>query len=128
MEIFKIVIQSLSGLLLFFVGTMRLINPIKTYLKNSGVKLENDVNLLNEMRGVSSVMLLAGVIILLGTFIPALSLTSHSFAILLFLGFAIGRVLSLGVDGKPNKMIIQGLISELVLGAVNIFCLVNTLV
>lgn len=128
MEIFKIVILSLSGLLLFFVGTMRLINPIKTYLKNSGIKLENDVNLLNEMRGVSSVMLLAGVIILLGTFIPELTLASHSFAILLFLGFAIGRVLSFGLDGKPNKLIVQGLIFELVLGGANTFCLVNTLV
>jgi len=128
MEIFKIVILSLSGLLLFFVGTMRLINPIKTYLKNSGIKLENDVNLLNEMRGVSSVMLLAGVIILLGTFIPELTLTSHSFAILLFLGFAIGRVLSFGLDGKPNKLIVQGLIFELILGGANTFYLVNTLV
>jgi hypothetical protein len=128
MEIFKIVILSLSGLLLFSIGTMRLINPIKTYLKNSGVTLENDVNLLNEMRGVSSLMLLAGVIILLGTIIPELSLTSHSFAILLFLGFAIGRVFSFGVDGKPNKLIVQGLIFELVFGTANIFCLVNTLV
>ncbi len=128
MEIFKIVILSLSGLLLFFVGTMRLINPIKTYLKNSGVKLENDVNLLNEMRGVSSVMLLGGVIILLGTFIPELTLTSHSFAILLFLGFAMGRLLSFRLDGKPNKLIVQGLIFELILGGANTFCLVNTLV
>ena len=121
MEILNIVILSLSGILLFFVGTMRLINPIKTYLKNSGVKLENDVNLLNEMRGVSSVMLLAGIIILLGTFIPTLNLISHSFAILLFIGFAIGRMISIGMEGKPNKMIIQGLIFELVLGGTNIF-------
>ena len=128
MEIFKIVILSLSGLLLFFVGTMRLINPIKTYLKNSGIKLENDVNLLNEMRGVSSLMLLAGVIILLGTFIPELTLISHSFAILLFLGFAIGRILSFVLDGKPNKSIVQGLIFELILGGANTFCLMNSLV
>lgn len=127
MEIFKIVILSVSGLLLFSIGTMRLINPIKTYLKNSGVKLENDVNLLNEMRGVSSVMLLAGLVILLGTFIPQLALIAHSFAILLFVGFAIGRVLSVAVDGKPNKLIVQGLISELVLGGANAFCLVSTL-
>lgn len=127
MEIFKIVILSLSGLLLFFVGTMRLINPVKTYLKNSGIKLEKDVNLLNEMRGVSSVMLLAGAIILLGTIIPELTLTSHSFAILLFFGFAIGRILSFGLDGKPNKMIVQGLIFELILGGANTYCIVSTL-
>jgi len=128
MEIYEIIILSLSGLLLLFVGAMRLSNPMKTYLKNSGVKLENDVNLLNEMRGVSSVMLFGGIIILLGTIIPKLSFASFVVAVLIFLGFAIGRLLSFVLDGKPNKLIVQGLISELVLGAANVFCLINTLV
>ncbi len=127
MEIFKIVTLSLSGLLLFFVGSMRLINPIKTYLKNSGIKLDKDVDLLNEMRGVSSVMLVGGLIILLGTLIPELTLTSHIVATLLFIGFAIGRILSFSLDGKPNKQIIQGLISELVLGTLNVVVLINIL-
>ena len=128
MNIFNIVVLSISGLLLFSVGAMRLSNPIKNYLKNSGIKLENDVNLLNEMRGVSSVMLCGGIIILLGTLIPKLTLTSFVVATLILLGFAFGRSLSVILDGKPNKLIVQGLISELVLGSVNIFCLVNTLV
>ena len=128
MEIFKIVTLSISGLLLLTVGTLRLINPIKNYSKNSGIKLENDVNLLNEMRGVSSVMLFGGIIILLGTIIPKLTITSFVVATLILIGFAIGRLLSFGLDGKPNKLIVQGLISELVLGAANIFCLVNALV
>lgn len=123
MEIVKIITLSLSGLLLFFVGTMRLLNPIKTYLKNSGIKLNNDTDLLNEMRGVSAVMLSGAVVILLGTVIPPLSFTSLMIAALLFLGFAIGRLLSLAMDGKPNKMIAQGLIFELVLGTANVFCL-----
>ncbi len=128
MEIFKIVVLSLSGLMLIFVGAMRLSNPIKTYLKNSGIKLENDVNLLNEMRGVSSTMLFGGIIILLGTVIPKLAITSFIIATLIFVGFAIGRALGISLDGKPNKQIIQGLIFELVLGTLNIFCLVSTLV
>jgi len=128
MNIFNIVVLSISGLLLFSVGAMRLSNPIKNYLKNSGIKLENDVNLLNEMRGVSSVMLCGGIIILLGTLIPKLTLTSFVVATLLFIGFAIGRLLSMSLDGKPNKLIIQGLIFEVVLGALNIFGLVNNLV
>ena len=127
MEIFKIVILSVSGLLLLFVGAMRLSNPIKTYLKNSGIKLENDVDLLNEMRGVRAVMLMGGILILLGTFIAQFTFTSFVVAVLILLGFAIGRLLSIGLDGKPNKLIVQGLISELVLGAANIFCLITIL-
>lgn len=128
MAIIEIVILSLSGLLLLFVGAMRLSNPINTYLKSSGIQLENDVNLLNEMRGISAVMLMGGVLILLGTFITQLTFTSFVVAILIFLGFAIGRLLSMRVDGQPNKQLIQGLIFELIFGALNIFCLVNTLI
>ena len=43
MEIINIIILSLSSLMLVFVGAMRLSHPVKTYLKNSGIKLENDI-------------------------------------------------------------------------------------
>ncbi len=128
MEIVSIVTLSLSALLLIFVGTLRLSNPIKNYSKNSGIQLENEVNLLNEMRGVSSVMLLGGIIALLGTFFAPLTFTSLTVAALIFIGFAIGRVISMGVDGKPNKLIFQGLVFELVLGGANVFCLIALLV
>ena len=127
MEIFKIVILSLSGLMLIFVGLMRLTNPIKTYRKNSGIKLENDVDLLSEMRGVSAVMLCGGIIIALGTIVQGLTLTSFIIASLIFLGFAIGRLVSMAVDGKPNKQISQGIVFEIVLGAANIFGVVTLL-
>lgn len=127
MEIINIVILSLSALLLLIVGTMRLLSPINTYLNSSGIKLENDADLLNEMRGVSAVMLCGGIIILLGIFIPALTFTSFVVASLIFLGFLLGRVISMVVDGKPNKQIIQGIFFEVILGAANIYGLVNTL-
>ena len=128
METTNIITLSISGLLLFTVGALRLSNPIKNYLKNSGIKLANDVDLLNEMRGVSSVMLFGGMIILLGIIIPNLTIASFVVASLIFLGFAIGRLLSIALEGRPNKQIIQGIFSELVLGAANIFCLINVLV
>ncbi len=128
MEIIKIVILSLSALLLLVVGATRLGNPIKAYLKNSGITLAKDVDLLNEMRGVSAVMLCGGIIIALGILVPSLTFTSFVVASLLFLGFALGRVISMAADGKPNKQLIQGLWFEVILGAANVFGLVNTLV
>ncbi|WP_298480778.1 DUF4345 domain-containing protein [uncultured Maribacter sp.] len=125
MEIVGIIVLSLSALLLIFIGISRLSNPVNTYLKNSGIQLENDASLLNEMRGVSSVMLFAGIIIALGIFIAKLTLTSHIIAILIFIGFVIGRIISLKADGKPSKQITQGIIFELVLGLANVFCLIN---
>lgn len=80
------------------------------------------------MRGVSSVMLFGGMIILLGIFIPLFTFTSFVVAIIILLGFAIGRLLSISLDGKPNKLMLQGLISELILGAANILCLASMVV
>jgi len=125
MEIVRIVILSLSSLLLIFVGVIRLSNPIKAYLNSSGIKLQNDASLLNEMRGVAAVMLCTGIIVLLGTFIDKLSFTSHVVALLLFLGFLIGRLISLKADGKPSKQITQGILFEFVLGTANVLCLIN---
>ena len=73
-------------------------------------------------------MLFGGIIILLGTIISNITTASFVVAILIFLGFAIGRLISIRLDGKPNKLIIQGLISELVLGFLNSFCLFNILI
>ena len=66
MDIINIIVLALSSLLLTFVGSVRLFKPIETYAKNSGITLPSDASLLNEMRGVSAVMLSAGFIIALG--------------------------------------------------------------
>lgn len=114
------VILALSALLLIFVGSMRLINPIKTFLNSSGIQLNNDVNLLNEMRGISAVMLCGGILIGLGIVLPEFRLTSFTIGSLIFLGFVIGRLISISADGKPNQQITQGIVFEIVLGAANV--------
>ncbi len=129
MEIFNIVVLAISGLMLFtLAGLLRLINPIKNYWKNSEIKIENEVNMLSEVRGMSTLMLLGGIVILLGTIIPELTLTSFIVGILLFGGYAIGRLISFGIDGKPGKMIIIGLVSEVVFCSLHTFCLVMFLI
>ena len=127
MDIINIIVLALSSLLLTFVGSVRLFKPIETYAKNSGITLPSDASLLNEMRGVSAVMLSAGIIIALGIFIPSITITSFFVAILVFIGFAIGRIMSISMDGKPSKQITQGLVFELVLGGASVFCLIASI-
>ncbi len=127
MGIFNTIVLVLSGLLLLFVGTLRLLDPIKNYSKNSGVTLTDDVNLLNEVRGVSSLMLFGGIIILSGVIFSSLKSVSFSVAVLIFIGFLFGRIVSMFLDGKPNKLLINGVVSEAILGGLNIFCLVQVL-
>ncbi len=133
MEIINIVLLSLSGLLLTYAGTMRLIKPLKSlclknYFDNPSIKLEGEVDIYNEMRGAGTSIAFGGIIILLGIIVTQLMLASFVVAIVIFLGHALGRLVSLRLDGKPNQQIAQGLISELVLGAANAFCLVNILI
>ena len=125
METFTIIVLSLSGLLLTTLGLLRLTSPINTYSKNSGISLSNDVNLLNEIRGVSAITLCSGIIILSGAFLNQIRIYSLVLAIVIFVGIGIGRIVSLITDGKPNKKIIQALIVELVFGMLNIFVLLN---
>ncbi len=133
MEIVNIVVLSLSGLLLTYAGGMRLFKPmsslcLKTYLDNPSLKLEGEADVFNEMRAAGASMAFGGIALFLGIFIPQITLASFIVAIIILLGNAFGRLVSSSSDGKPNKQLSQGLFSELILSAANIFCLVNMLV
>ena len=127
MEIVNIVILSLSALLLVFVGASRLFNPIATFEKNSGIKLPQDVDLLNETRGVSGAFLIGGIVVALGIFLPQFTFTSFVVGSMLFVGFMIGRMMSMSVDGKPNPKLKQGLIFEIIFGAANVYGLITSM-
>ena len=133
MEIINIVVLSLSGFLLVYAGTMRLIKPLKSlclksYLDDPRIELKSKEDIFNEMRGAGSSIAFGGIIILMGILITQLMLASFVVAIVIFFGHAFGRLVSLRIDGKPNQQIIQGLISELILGTANTFCLINILI
>ncbi len=132
MEIFTIITLSLSSILLLYAGISRVIKPItsfciQAYLENPEIKLEGEVSVFNEMRGAGASLAVGGIIILLGTIMPEFRLTSHVVAIVIFFGFAIGRLLSFALDGKPNKALVQATIFESIFGVLNIFGLVNIL-
>ena len=120
MEIFKIIVLAMWGIMLLYVGFMRLSHPIATYLKKSGIRLQNDVKLSNEIRGLSAVMLCSGILVALGLFFPNLTMTTFVAAALVLLAFAIGRLISISTGRKPNKNIIPGIWFEIVLGAANL--------
>ena len=130
MESIKIVVLIFSGLALFYASSTRLIKPtkanfLKAYLENHTNELENDIDLVNEIRGVGAVMLLGGIIILLGTIVPNLRQTAFIVAIVILFGVVIGRLISFGIDGQPNEAVIKVMAVEFILGLLNIFCLVR---
>jgi len=85
--------------------------------------LSNDAGLLNEARAAGGVVVGFGLLILLGAFNQKLSYTSTIAAIVLYLGFGVGRLTSYALDGYPGEMVITGMIGEFVLGSVGVFAL-----
>ena len=132
MEIFETVVLALSGLMLTFAGSMRFLKPIgsyclKSYADNPELKIEGKSSMFSEMRGAGLYTVFAGIIILLGTLLPQLQFTSFIVASIFYGSYAIGRLVSLGIDGKPNQQTFQGMIFEIVFGGLNVFCLFNIL-
>lgn len=127
MNIFTIALLSISGLLLTFIGALRLTNPIQTFAKASGITLNNDVDLLSEARAIGGTMMLCGATMLAGAFVPALTPPSFAIASVIFFGFALGRSLGYVKDGRPNNQLLLGLATEITLGSLHTFGLLATL-
>lgn len=133
MKTLNIVVLSLSGLALFYACSMRLINPtgavfLQTYFENPANSLAVHIDLLNEIRGVGAVMFLGGIIALLGAIRVDFRQTAFVVLMVIFGGVVLGRSLSLLIDGMPNTDLIRAFVAEVVLGALNLFCLVNSLI
>jgi len=133
MVIFYIVVLTLSGLLLTYAGLNRMIKPLSSlcltrYSQNPDIKLEYKSDVFNEMRSAGAQLFFIGLIILLGIFVPQVRFWSFVFAAITFLGYAFGRVISLLLDGKVCKELMSGFYSEIILGILNLICIVIILV
>ncbi len=132
METFKIIILVLSSLALFYASSSRLIYPLKanalkTYLTHPENDLEKDIDLVNEIRGSGAVMLISGIMILIGVFLPGFRQMAFVIAATIFTGIVAGRLISFGLDGKPNVDVIRASVIEFMLSALSVFCLINIL-
>ena len=96
---------------------------LNAYSEDPSIKLESKVDIYNEMRAAGSSLALGGVVILLGIFFPQIRLASFLVSVVIFIGHALGRLVSSKLEGKPNKQLGQGLMSELILGCANLICL-----
>ncbi len=130
MEVFYIITLALSGILLCFAGTMRLIKPISSlclryYSDDPSLQIHSKSDVFSEMRGAGGFTVFSGIVILIGIFVPDFRMTSFTAAIVIYLGYVLGRLTSMFLDGKPGKPTVQGFKSEIIFSALNIFCLIH---
>ena len=89
-----------SGLVATGIGAAILFTPAAFYALN-GIRLGNDISLLNEIRAPGGALLAIGLLIMSGAFVTRLTFTATLLAALLYLAYGLSRILSMAIDGMP---------------------------
>ena len=118
-KVLKVILIVLALPLVIF-GAWRLFDPIG-FAGFGGFVLPDDAGLLSEVRAAGGAVAVSGVIVLLGAFRPQRSFVSIVLAAVIFVSFGVARLLGIALDGAPPSRIIQGMVTELVFGALALF-------
>lgn len=111
------VILFISGLVAIGVGAAILVAPVSFYA-SSGIGLNGNVSLLNEIRASGGMILVVGLVIMSGVFVARLTYSAIIISMLLYLTYGLSRVLSIIIDGMPVDELVQVVILEIVIGLV----------
>lgn len=114
----------ISGLLLTFIGGSTLLNPI-VMKASAGIDLSENINLLNDTRGFSALLLSFAILIILGAFAKRLRFTSILISTVLFLSIGVGRVVSIFIDGTPHDSLLKATGIEFIIGIIGFILFVK---
>ena len=113
---FQKTVLGIAGFTAFAIGAFILIEPYAFYA-SYGIALTADPNLLSELRAPAANLAALGAVMLAGLFRPSLARISSAIALIVFLAFPAGRVISITVDGMPSENVLAALAIEVVIGA-----------
>ena len=109
----------ISGLLLLAIGGGLLLAPHAFHASN-GIELGSDPSLLSEVRAPGGLLLASAVLILLGTFRPALRSMAIFQTVLVYGSFGVARLVGMAMDGLPSSGIVGAAVIELVIAALGL--------
>ena len=114
------VILFISGLVAISIGGAILIMP-ESFYAASGISLNGNVSLLNEIRASGGMIFVVGVIIMAGVYVAKLTYAATIISILLYLTYGLSRLMSMAIDGIPAEALIQAVILEIIIGLLCVF-------
>lgn len=109
---------ALSGLVLLGVGIAVLFDPIAFFAGN-GIALTDNPSLLSEIRAPGTLLLVAGLLILVSAWRAVAMPTALGLATLVYAAYGTGRLLSLFWDGLPSSGLVGAATIELLLAGLN---------
>ncbi len=116
-----LVVAGLTGIA---IGGALLFYPV-AFEASAGISLEENINMLSEVRAPGGALLAGGIIILLGAFISNLTYTSVLLSSLFYFSYGFSRILSMIVDGVPTTSLVMATVIEIIIGMLSISILFN---
>ena len=120
MTFFQKIALGIAGVTSLGIGGFIVATPYAFYA-SYGIALGPDPSLLSELRAPGAGLAAFGAVMLAGIFRPAFRQAGIVAALIVFLAFPAGRVLSLLADGVPSGGILGALVLELAIAAICLF-------
>ena len=106
----------LAGVTALVIGVSISLLPHLFYA-SYGVTLGDDPNLLSELRAPGAGLALMGGLMVSGLFHPPLAAAGFGAAFAVYLGFPLGRIVGIALDGLPSGGILSALAVEVLIAA-----------
>jgi len=91
----------------------------------SGIVLGTDPNMMSEVRAPGGVLLGAAIFVASAAFVRSWQVPALTLSVLLYLGYAFGRVVAISTNGLPGTDLLWALAIEVALGIFSLMALVS---
>jgi hypothetical protein len=116
MSLFQKLSLGAAGLVALGIGLSITLIP-EAFYAGYGIEISPDAAARSELRAPGANLAMLGAVIFAGAFRPAMARLSAALGALVYLAFASGRLVSLGLDGWAGDSIASAFVAELALGA-----------
>lgn len=110
------IVLIIAGIIGMAVGFGLLFFPV-SFEASAGISLNNDIDLLSDIRAMGGSLLICGILIFSGVFKKSMIRYSLFLAVVIYLSYGFSRIYAMFVDGVPNQSFIIVTISEMVIGS-----------
>ena len=119
------VLQFVAGTVGIIIGVGMTFTPV-TFQSSAGIVLGDNLSLLSETRAPGSLLLFGSIIILGSLFNSKWRYIGLVLTALMYLGYGIGRTVSLVLDGMPHQSLLIALVLELLVGGLALSVLLRS--
>jgi len=105
------IVLALAGLAALLIGATLLLDPQALYA-GSGLVLDGGASQLSEIRAPAALLVLTGLVGLAGSTWLKWATAALQLTVLVFLGYGVGRVASLALDGIPSDSLVLAMLIE----------------